>query len=298
MVAARSLLNRVKGKLEIHTVRRAPSLLDGRYRSVFKGTGMDFDDLRQYQPGDDVSDIDWKSSSKSDVPIIKQFVENRQRNILFVVDTGRNMATTAPSQESKRDVTVLSVGFLAYIAHLHGDNVGLVAGDAQRIKQVPLRHFTNHVELILQTIDHEIVEDGPRSDLDRLLGRVLRTVTRRCMVIVVTDEARPGPEHERALRLLRSRHEILVVTIGDANPVQREFAGRGVRDIDAPLNLPDFVRSRMRSGTALTEAVEARRDAVSGMLQRLSINSARVDSEDLVVPALTELLRVQKHARR
>src|SRR5688500_876572 len=105
-------LRKVKTTMSIHAHRRTLELLDGEYASIHHGRSHDFDDLREYQPGDDVKDIDWKATARSHVPLIKRYIASRQHNLLLVVDSGRNMAATAESGETKRDIAILVAGVL------------------------------------------------------------------------------------------------------------------------------------------------------------------------------------------
>src|SRR5690625_1670370 len=95
---ATSLLTRVKARVDLHTSNRARGLIQGRGRSMFKGSGEDFDDLKYYQPGDKISDIDWKATARSGEPLIRQFNEERVRHLSIVADTSSSMAATAAAR--------------------------------------------------------------------------------------------------------------------------------------------------------------------------------------------------------
>src|SRR5690625_5289864 len=92
---APSLLPRVKARVDLHASYRARGLIQGRGRSMFKGSGEDFDDLKSYQPGDKISDIDWKATARSGEPLIRQFNEERVRHLSIVADTSSSMSATA-----------------------------------------------------------------------------------------------------------------------------------------------------------------------------------------------------------
>ena len=125
-----SRLARVRGRLELPTLRRATGLLDGRHRSVFIGHGQDFDDLSPYRPGDDVTDIDWKSSARAGQPVIKRYQRESNLPLILAVDTGRTMAAHAPDGDDKRALALAVAEIFGYLARMRGDPVSLVAGDA------------------------------------------------------------------------------------------------------------------------------------------------------------------------
>ncbi|TKW68925.1 MAG: DUF58 domain-containing protein, partial [Cutibacterium acnes] len=97
-----SRIERLRAALSLPTLRRATGLLDGRHKSVFVGRGQDFDDMSFYRPGDDISDIDWKSSARLGQPVIKRYQRESMMPMVLAVDTGRTMAAMTPSGEDKR----------------------------------------------------------------------------------------------------------------------------------------------------------------------------------------------------
>ncbi|WP_454778627.1 DUF58 domain-containing protein [Georgenia muralis] len=291
-----SRLAMVRARIDLPTVRRATGLLDGRHRSVFSGHGQDFDDQVEYRPGDDVTDIDWKSSARAGIPIIRRFVRESNLAMVLAVDTGRNMAAAAPSGEPKAAVALLVADVVAYLARTRGDSVALVAGDAGRLTQVPGRHGTAHLEMLLRLLERDLTLAAPASDLGRVLDRVLTWFTRRSLVVVITDEARPEPAHEEALRRLRTRHEVIVVAVADL-PATAPGAG-AVLDVDGGEPLPAFLRVDPRLHEEAVATAARRRAAVAAVLRRRGIEHVSVNGTDEVVDRLVELLGRQRRARR
>lgn len=292
-----SRLATLRARLELPIVRRASGLLDGRHRSVFSGHGQDFDDMVDYRPGDDPSDIDWKASARTGHPVIKRFQQETNLRMIFALDTGRSMSTLAPSGETKAEIAIFLCEVLAFLARGRGDLVGLVAGDSERIVQVPARQGTEHLEALLRRAADQMSTDGPASDLSRVLQRVVSSASRRSLVVVVTDEARPHPESEMDLRRLRTRHEVMVVAVADHKPTELTEAKGVVVDIDGG-RLPDFVR---RDPTIRAEAaarVEERKRAVAQMLRRRGISSVVVNGSEHAMDALIDILGRQRRVRR
>jgi len=296
-----SRLAQVRARLDLPVARRASGLLEGRHRSVLKGHGQDFDDLHLYAPGEDVGDIDWKSSARAGIPVVRRFVRESNLNLVLVVDTGRTMGATAPGGEPKSDVASFCCALVAYLARDRGDRVALVAGDARRVVQLPPRASTRDLEVLLRTVEELWRPDAPPSDLARPLDRALTAFRRRSLVVVVTDEARPAPEHDQLLRSLRVRHEVMVVRVADLSPVAvggPASAHREVEDVDGALRLPPFLRGRVALADAAAAAVAQRRAEVAERLRRIEVESVLVERSDDVVPRFVELLGRQKRARR
>ncbi|GAA4285814.1 DUF58 domain-containing protein [Georgenia daeguensis] len=296
MSSTTSRLAKVRARLDLPTVRRAAGMLEGRHRSVFSGHGQDFDDQVEYRPGDDIGDIDWKSSARAGHPIIRRFVRESNLAMVLAVDTGRNMAATAPSGEPKSAVAMFAADVVAYLARARGDLVALVAGDAERMVQLPGRGGTAHLEMLLRTIERALSLDAPPSDLGRVLDRVLTWFTRRSLVVLITDEARPGPEHEDALRRLRTRHEVMVIAVADALPTA---PGVGpTADVDGAAPLPAFLRDDQKLHEEALAAVEARKGEVRAVLRRRGIEAVTVAGEDDLVDRLIDLLGRQRRVAR
>lgn len=296
-----SRLAQVRARLDLPVVRRAAGLLEGRHRSIYKGHGQDFDDLHLYAPGEDVGDIDWKSSARAGIPVVRRFVRESNLNLVLVVDTGRPMGATAPSGEPKSAVASLCCALVAYLARDRGDRVALVAGDARRVVQLPPRASTQDLEVLLRTVEDLWRPDAPPSDLARPLDRALTAFRQRSLVVVVTDEARPDAAHDRLLRSLRIRHEVMVVRVADLSPVALDGAAaahREVEDVDGALRLPAFLRGRAGLAQAAGAAVAQRRAEVAQRLAGIQVESVLVEGTDDVVPRFVELLGRQKRARR
>ncbi|WP_071067493.1 DUF58 domain-containing protein [Arthrobacter sp. FB24] len=211
-----SLLTRVKSKMSIFAHRKARGMLDGEYGSVFKGRSLDFDDLRAYIPGDEVRDIDWKASARHGSPLIKRYVAVRRQTVLLVTDTGRNMAASSLGGEEKKDIAVMALGVVGYLAHRHGDVVGLVCGDGTSTRSLPAKAGEAHLERLLREVDGATALASPRSNISEQLSYVARNFGQRMLLFVVADELVPDAGMERLLRRLRAQHEVLWLTVRDA----------------------------------------------------------------------------------
>ena len=124
--AMAALLPRVKSRLFIHANRRSTNLLEGEYAAITAGRSLDFDDLREYVPGDEVDDIDWKATARTGSPLVKRYKQTRRQDVILAVDTGRGMAAASQGGSPKRDVAILIAGALGYLSLRHGDAVGLI----------------------------------------------------------------------------------------------------------------------------------------------------------------------------
>lgn len=295
-----SLLQRVKSDMAIFAHRKARGMLDGEYGSVFRGRSLDFDDLRAYIPGDEVRDIDWKASARHGSPLVRRYVAVRRQTVLLVTDTGRNMAAEARSGETKKDIAVMALGVMGYLAHRHGDVVGLVSGDSAGTTALPAKGGEAHLERLLRRVDSAATLDAAPSRLEVQLDHVARTIKSRNLLFIVADELATSPATSQLLRRLQAQHEILWLTVRDAGLVP-----------DEPLLPPDQVPdSYSVSGSypllahlardpavasAYATAVAERDTGRKAMLRQAGITEGEVACSRDVVTALFALL--ERHRR-
>lgn len=275
--------------------RRTLALLEGEYGSVFKGRSLDFDELRTYVPGDEVRDIDWKATARHGSPLVKRYVAVRRHSVLLVVDTGRNMAAEAFSGEIKKDIAVHAAGVVGYLACRHGDDVGLVHGNASASRYRPPKASEEHLERLLQEIDGASVLDGHPSDIADQLNYVLRYIKGRMLVVVVADEFLPDARTEDLMRRLRVRHEILWLTVRDADLAPDTEAPGHLDSTDVgtgngiPLPLASDEAVRAAYARAMTQRTAKRKD----LFRRLAVAEEEATSTNDVVTTVFALL--EKH---
>ncbi|MCU1407326.1 MAG: hypothetical protein JWQ43_3629 [Glaciihabitans sp.] len=293
-----SLLRRVKTKLAIHAHRRVRGLLDGEYTSVFHGRTIDFDDLRPYVAGDEPRDIDWKATARHGSPLVRRYIASRKHTVLVLVDTGRNMAALSASGETKSDIAVMAAGITGYLALKHGDRVSLVTGDAENSVFHRPSSTEAQLERLLQAIDSATTLEAPPSDLSALLGFVARAFPRRMILLVVADDRELGDAESKLLRRLAAQHEILWLSVGDADLLRADWAAEPMRDVATASLLPEFLRADPRLRADFEASVAERTKRSEALLKKLAISSQRITSSADVVPGLIRLLESHRHARR
>jgi uncharacterized protein (DUF58 family) len=292
-----TLLTRVKSKLFVHARRRSRSLLEGEYASIFHARSLDYDDLRAYVPGDEVRDIDWKATARHQSPLVKRYVATRKQNLMLVVDTGRGMAATTRSGETKTAVGLMAAGLVGYLAQRHGDLVGLVRGTASSTVAHGFRDSEAHLEVLLRAVDDATRLDGDQSNLATQLDWIVRNVRRRLMLLVVADDRDLDPTLDDLLRRLHVQHEILWLTVEDADPTAID-GDRTTYDVADAYTLPTLVRLDPRVRAAYAASVAERVRQTADLLDRRRVNHARVGSSDEVVTTVFGLLQRQRRARR
>jgi uncharacterized protein (DUF58 family) len=198
-------------KIEITTDRLATEQLSGNYTSVFKGQGLAFREVREYQPGDDVRTIDWNVSARMNSTYVKVFVEEREMTVMLVVDVSKSQ-DFGTRGSSKTRLAAEVAALCAFSAIKHNDRVGLILGTDQIEKLVPPKKGQKHVMRVVR----EILGAKPErtsTDLAVMLETLYRVSRRRSVAFVLSDFFANG--YERALSLSASRHDVIPVMLVD-----------------------------------------------------------------------------------
>jgi uncharacterized protein (DUF58 family) len=208
---ATEVIRRVK-RIELITRRLVNPALTGAYHSVFKGRGMDFDEVAPYLPGDDVRFIDWNVSARSGDLHVKRFVEERELTVQILVDASASMRF-GTGEESKRTLAAQVAALLAVLAVRNNDRVGLtIFDDAVRVHLTPRKGKRHIMRLITEVLEHRPGVDA-RTALEVALTHTARSLHRRAIVFVLSDFLEEG--WEQGLGLLARRHDVVPVVFED-----------------------------------------------------------------------------------
>lgn len=285
-----SLITQVKSKLFIHSTRKSMHALDGAHASLLRGRSLDFEDLRKYEYGDQVRDIDWRATARLGTPLVKRSRATKMQTVLFVVDTGRSMTALAADERPKRDLAIMATGALGILTLRHGDDFTAIYGDADGTRRLAPGRSEGALEHALRTISTATDRSTAPNDRDALLAAVTRTVSRRMVVVIVTDAAPVTDQTERMLRRLRVQHDVLWLTVRDADPVLDHATGRIRSDVDSLWDVPDFVQGDPAIVRELAAQSQAEAAQLADTLQRLEIAHGVLESQEQAVPQLLRLL--------
>ena len=200
-------------EIELRTVRLVENLMAGQYHSVFKGRGMDFDEVREYQPGDEVRRIDWNVTARTGVTHIKKYIEEREMTVLILVDASAS-AATGSVQQSKRELAAELAAVLAFSAIRNNDKVGALLFTDGSEKYIRPGKGRQHVlRLIGEVLAYEPARRG--TNIERALQHIHRAHSRRAVIFVLSDFMDDG--FERALKITGRKHDLIAVPIVDGS---------------------------------------------------------------------------------
>src|SRR3954470_16441473 len=197
--------------IEIHTSKLANEQLSGTYSSVFKGQGLAFREVRQYQPGDDVRTIDWNVSARMNETFVKVFVEEREMTVMLAVDLSAS-EHFGTKRASKARVAAEIAALCSFSAIKNNDRVGLILGTDQIEKIVPPKKGDKHVMRVVREI-LGFEPKGTGTDLKLLLETLSKVARRRSVAFVISDFYAHG--FERALALASAKHDVVPVVLVD-----------------------------------------------------------------------------------
>ena len=268
----------------------------GEYHSVFKGRGMAFDEVRPYQPGDEVRTIDWNVTARTGEPHIKRFVEERELTVLLVVDVSGSFDVGSRGR-FKRELAAELGAVLAFAATTNHDRVGLVLFSDQVELLVPPRKGRRHVLRLVR----ELLATRPRgrgTDLRLAIDTARRVLDHRGIVFVISDfQGDPSP-YRRALAMLGRRHDVVAVELRD--PLEAELPAVGLlRLTDAETGatvVADTASRRWRAAHAAARA--AQRAALAAALRDAGVDRVAVTTGVDYAPALATFFQRRARARR
>ncbi len=207
--------------LQITTRKVVNDVLAGEYGSVFRGRGMEFDEVREYMPGDEIRTIDWNVTARTGTPFVKRFVEERELTVMFVVDLSASGEFGSVSK-LKNEVAAEFCSLLAFSAVKNNDKVGLIVFTDQIEMYIPPKKGTQHVLRVIR----ELLNFKPRqasTDIEGALDFLGKVTKKRSVVFLVSDFQAEG--FEKPMRVIGKRHDLVAVTVVDPREVSLPNVG-------------------------------------------------------------------------
>ena len=240
------LMQAVK-RLEIRARRRVDDMFGGTYHSAFKGQGIEFSEVREYQPGDDVRSIDWNVTARMGRPFIKRFEEERQLTVVLAVDCSRS-TSFGTIRRSKHELMSEVGAVLTLAAGRNNDKVGLCLFGSEHLQDGKTLHVpATKGRLHGMRIIRELIDATPgdhQEDLSGVLTEIGRTHKRRCIVIILSDflsglDNRGEPSWGREMRMLSQKHEVIAMQFTD--PREFDLPKSGIIRMHDPMTSKRFL---------------------------------------------------------
>ena len=298
MQAHASAPERILQRLDWQVIRRLDGLLQGDYRSLFHGNGVDLAALREYQPGDDVRYIDWNLTARMDAPYVREYNEDREISAWFLLDLSPSVDFgSVDADRLKRTVLIDFVTTLARLLTRRGNRVGAILYGSEVQHTIPARGGRVQVLRLIQALlAQPRLAGAPFTDLSPLLAAANHAIKRRSLVIIISDFI-STPGWERQLDLLRRRHEVLAVRLID--PLETDLPNVGpIIMEDAETGEQLYVDTGDQGfRRRFQEAARSREMAVNDAFRRSGVEAVSLSTDEDLVRAIVRMATLRRRRR-
>ncbi len=290
---------RVLQRLDWQVIRRLDGLLQGDYRSLFYGFGVDFADLREYQASDDIRYIDWNVTARMDTPYIRQYTEDREVSAWFLLDMSPSVDFgTAETQGEKRTLLIDFVTVLARLLTRHGNRVGAMMFGNGIQQTIPARGGRMQVlRLINDMLKQPRLSHVPVTDLKVFLKGALNSIKRRSLIFIISDFI-SAPGWESPLSLLAQRHEVIAIRLHDPAEINLPDVGIMVME-DAETGEQMYVDTHDKKfRDRFHSAMQKREDDLKQSFKRAGVDMLSLSTGDDMVRSIVRFAQKRQQLRR
>ncbi|MBE6234177.1 MAG: DUF58 domain-containing protein [Bacteroidales bacterium] len=291
-LSANDLLKKVR-KIEIKTKALSHQIFAGEYHSAFKGRGMAFSEVREYQYGDDVRNMDWNVTARLRTPYVKVFEEERELTVVLLVDVSRSRLFGTVGS-SRKDVLAEIAAVLSFSAAINNDKVGALFFSEKVEKFIPPKKGRSHLlHIIREIIEFEPATDG--TDISEALRYLTNAIKKKCTAFLLSDmldvDQNGAPRYEEALKVAVNRHDLSVIEVYD--PREREIPDVGLVNIkDSETGRTAWVNTSDRKmRLAYGQWFRNMEDASSRMFMKYNVDKVSIAVDDDYVKGLMSLFK-------
>ncbi|MEO7298532.1 MAG: DUF58 domain-containing protein [Verrucomicrobiota bacterium] len=310
----REILKKIR-QIELRTNRLVTETLGGQYHSVFKGQGMNFEEVREYQPGDEVRSIDWNVTARMNHPFVKKFVEERELTLMLVVDVSGSGLFGSGAQ-SKRELAAEIASVLAFSAIRNNDKVGVILFSEEVEKYIPPKKGRRHVlRVIREILFHEPKKRG--TNINEALEFLNRVTSHRAIAVVVSDfigqptnqngskRKTPGLLSESliqsafvSLRSTNKRHDVIAIQVVDRYELELPALGRLIFKDAETGEVVEINTNDARKRAAFAERQIKNQAELLRMLRSANIDAIQLRTDQDYGPALGRFFETREKRRR
>jgi len=288
---------RILQRLDWQVIRRLDGLLQGDYRSLFYGYGVDFADLREYQPEDDIRYIDWNVTARMDAPYIRQYVEDREITAWFLLDLSPSV-DFGTVQNQKRTMLVEFVTTFARLLTRHGNRVGAIFYGNRIEHTVPARGGRLHVlRLVNDLLKQPRLANVPVTNLRPLLEGGLNGIKKRSLIFIISDFI-SLPGWDKPLTLLNQKHEVIAIRLWDPREMALPDVGSLILE-DAETGEQLYVDTHDKKfRLAFENAAREREATLSRAFKHAGVDVMSLSTDDDLVRAIVRFAALRERRRK
>ena len=291
MLETAELLKKVR-KLEIVTGKLVDDVISGAYHSVFKGRGIEFDEVREYTFEDDVRDIDWNVSARLNAPYVKKYVEERELTVLLMVDISSSM--TCGSSRAIEEKAVEAAALLGLSAINNHDRVGLMLFNDKTVKfMLPRNGRHNNLRLIRELLAASGRAAPGKTNIAGALQHACKVLAKRSVIFVISDLADDPIPLEKALKLARRRHDVIAVHTFNSQWFNLPDNAIGMYDAESG----SFIRLSGKEKIAFAEQMARQITLRQDLCRRSGVENIELDCSTDTAAALMNFFRHRRKSR-
>ena len=276
--------------IQIKTSHMVTELMAGEYVSAFKGRGMEFNAVREYTPGDDVRLIDWNVTARMDQPFIKEYIEERELNVMLMVDVSSS-GEFGSTGKFKNEISAEVASILAFAAIRNNDKIGLIVFSNKIEHYIPPKKGKAHVWNIIRTILNYQPE-GRLTDLNIPLEYLLKIQKRKCIAFLISDFQ--ATNYETNVKLARQKHDLVAISISD--PRERNLPKIGLinlRDSESGETL--LVDTDNREMTKLLTSYEREKwGKFKKLFRSIGVDTIEIDTDGSLVEPIIRYFKIRE----
>ncbi len=276
--------------IQIKTSHLVTELMAGEYVSAFKGRGMEFNAVREYTPGDDVRLIDWNVTARMDQPFIKEYIEERELNVMLMVDVSSS-GEFGSNGKLKNEISAEVASILAFAAIRNNDKIGLIVFSNKIEHYIPPKKGKAHVWNIIRTILNYQPE-GRLTDLNIPLEYLLKIQKRKCIAFLISDFQ--ATNYETNVKLARQKHDLVAISISD--PRERDLPKVGLINLrDSETGETLLIDTDNREMTKLLTTYEQeKRNKFKKLFRSIGVDTIEIDTDGSLVEPIIRYFKIRE----
>lgn len=283
-------INKIKANIAIYSNKKTSNILDGTYKSIYRGKSMNFENLREYVINDDFKDIDWKASARNRSLLVKQFIAEKKHNIMLVMDTGIKMNGDTNNNELKKDIALYTAGTIGYLAIKNNDYVGMIYNKNDEIILKKLKYNLYNLEEYLAEYDKNACLAN-KEGLEKTLIYLSKNSKKKMIIFVITDLKGLNSVSTKVLKELSMRADVLFININDAY-----MSGQDIFDLDNEEYVPSIFLNDKKLNNMEKEIKENIYNSNKERLRKNKICLVSISNLKEINKKIIELLESHKYA--
>ena len=284
-------VNKIKANIAIYSNKKTNNILDGTYKSIYRGKSMNFENLREYVISDEIKDIDWKASAKTNTLYVKQFIAEKKHNILFIIDNDLKMTADTDQHENKKNIALFTAGTIGYLAIKNNDYIGMLYKDSKKINYRPFKNNLYNLEDYLCEYDKSTNSND--TDTNQLLEYAYKNISKRMIIVLITDINGVDSIKDNILKKLKIKHDLLIVNIAD-----NYMTGNNVFDISNNKYITNFFLKDKKLNQVEKQIREEIMNNNKNKLQKNNVCITTISSLKEINFKTIRLLEEHKYANR